>query len=155
MVSRNGSRSATDEIPARAMPCGGSTISGTSTTGSVQITASTTGRVGHCLGLNDSPKGCRYESTHPTTLAPTMGKLPKNCRIVYKLQSWGLPIQIADPELQASGQNFLRREIETEVAKAVEKIFQQARAGLGSGNHPESTRRTPIQLGRRRTANPT
>jgi hypothetical protein len=50
---------------------------------------------------------------------------------VYKLQSWGLPIEITDPELQASGQNFLRREIEAEVAKAMEKIFRQAGQSWG------------------------
>lgn len=54
------------------------------------------------------------------------GQAAEELSEIYKLQAWGLPIQIADPELQASGQNFLRRDIEAEVAKAVEKIFQRA-----------------------------
>jgi len=42
-----------------------------------------------------------------------------------------LPIQIADPKLQASGHNFLRREIEAEVAKALERAFQQSGQAWG------------------------
>ena len=60
-----------------------------------------------------------------------MGQAAEELSIVYKLQSWGLPIQIADPELQSSGQNFLKRQIETEVAKAVEKVFQQVGQAWG------------------------
>ena len=59
------------------------------------------------------------------------GQAAEELSFVYKLQSWGLPIQIADPELQASGQNFLKRQIETEVAKAVEKVFQQVGQAWG------------------------
>lgn len=59
------------------------------------------------------------------------GQAAEELSMIYKLQSWGLPIQIADPELQASGQNFLRKEIEVEVAKAMEKIFQQAGQAWG------------------------
>ena len=59
------------------------------------------------------------------------GQAAEELSMIYKLQSWGLPIQIADPGLQESGQNFLRKEIEAEVAKAVEKIFQQAGQAWG------------------------
>ena len=54
------------------------------------------------------------------------GQAAEELSVIFKLQSWGLPIQIAGPVLQSSGQTFLRREIEAEVAKAVERIFQGA-----------------------------
>jgi hypothetical protein len=59
------------------------------------------------------------------------GQAAEELGIIYLLQSWGLPIQVADPELQAKGQDFLKRQIETQVAKAVEKILQQTGQAWG------------------------
>lgn len=43
------------------------------------------------------------------------GQAAEEVAIVQRLQSWGMPIQIADPELETSGYGFLRNQIETEV----------------------------------------
>jgi len=53
------------------------------------------------------------------------GQAAEEVAIVQRLQSWGMPIQIVDPELETSGYGFLRNQIETEVNKAVQKTLSQ------------------------------
>jgi hypothetical protein len=67
-----------------------------------------------------------YAKTHTAEAA-------EQVNIVHRLQSWGVPIQIADPELEASGYRFLRSRIEDEVNRAIEQALSRLGAGWGSG----------------------
>ena len=50
---------------------------------------------------------------------------------ILKLKSWGIPIEIADPELEKSGYGFLRNRIEVEVNRAVEQAVGVLRRRWG------------------------
>ncbi len=76
-----------------------------------------------------------YGSTYAKTNA---GQAAEEVAVVQKLQSWGVPILIADPELQASGFGFIRNRIETEVNRAVEKVLDK----LGKSWGPETIGQT-------------
>jgi hypothetical protein len=49
----------------------------------------------------------------------------------HQLASWGVPVQIADPDLLASGHGFLTRQIEAEVNKAVQQALQRLENSWG------------------------
>lgn len=65
--------------------------------------------------------GTRYALENPGEAAEQISR-------VNKLQSWGLPVEIATPELMTSGQAFIRQQIEEEVTRAIQKVM----AGMGS-----------------------
>ena len=44
--------------------------------------------------------------------------------LVAKIQSWGAPVEIADPRLMENGQTFLRDMVESLVAKEVSRIME-------------------------------
>lgn len=71
-----------------------------------------------------------YASDHARKNA---GQAAEELSIVLKLQAWGVPVEIADPQLQASGGGLLRRQVEEEVNRAI----QGALSRLGSGWGPE------------------
>ncbi len=70
------------------------------------------------------------------------GSAAEELAVIYKLQSWGLPIQIADPDFHAAGYSFLKKAVEAEVAKAVEKVLQSE--GLSWG--PEAIQKVQERL---------
>ena len=59
------------------------------------------------------------------------GQAAEEWSIVKRLQSWGVPIQVADSHLHASGQDFLRNQIETEVNRAVEQTLSRLGGSWG------------------------
>lgn len=59
------------------------------------------------------------------------GQAAEELSLIYKLQSWGLPIQIVEDGPQVSGQEFLRKQIEQEVTKAVKQTMDDLGASWG------------------------
>ena len=59
------------------------------------------------------------------------GQAAEEVSVVQRLQSWGVPVQIADPELQASGYKFLRTEIESQVNQAVKQALDKLGTAWG------------------------
>ena len=57
-----------------------------------------------------------YGSSYSKTNA---GQAAEEVSIVFRLQSWGLPVQIVDYDLQASGNSFIKQQIEIEVNRAI------------------------------------
>jgi hypothetical protein len=51
------------------------------------------------------------------------GQAAEELSVVHKLQSWGVPIQIVDPHLLASGIEFLQRQIEDRVNNVVKRAL--------------------------------
>jgi hypothetical protein len=51
--------------------------------------------------------------------------------LVHKLQAWGVPIVIADPRLETLGYGVLRKQIDEEVARAVNKALAEVRGTWG------------------------
>ena len=60
------------------------------------------------------------------------GQAAEEVSVVQRLQSWGVPVQIADPELQASGYKFLRTEIESQVNQAVKQALDKLGEAWGT-----------------------
>ena len=52
------------------------------------------------------------------------GQAAEELSLIYKLQSWGCPVQIVEPETQQTGEGFLRKQIEDEVTKAVRRTME-------------------------------
>lgn len=51
------------------------------------------------------------------------GEAAEQVSIVERLQSWGVPIRIIDPAMEASAYSFLRKRVEVEVKRAVEEAI--------------------------------
>lgn len=63
---------------------------------------------------------------------PKPSQAAEDISTVLKLKSWGIPIEIADPELEKSGFGFLRNRIEVEVNRAVDEAIGTLRRSWGS-----------------------
>jgi hypothetical protein len=61
------------------------------------------------------------------------GQAAEEVNIVQRLLSWGVPIQIVDPELEASGYRFLRSRVEEEVNRAISQALGNLGASWGPG----------------------
>jgi hypothetical protein len=59
------------------------------------------------------------------------GQAAEELAIVQQLQSWGVPITIADPRLQTLGYGFLRKRIDEEVSRAVNDALGGLRRAWG------------------------
>ncbi len=53
-----------------------------------------------------------------------VGQAAEDVSLIHRLQSWGVPIQVADPEFWASGNGVLKKEIEEEVSRAIEQTLR-------------------------------
>jgi hypothetical protein len=62
------------------------------------------------------------------------GQAAEELTMVYRLQAWGLPVQIVDYDLQSSGNAFIREQIEVQVNRAISDALEK----LGKKwNNPE------------------
>ncbi len=62
--------------------------------------------------------GSSYSKTNP-------GQAAEEVSNVFRLQSWGLPVQIVDYDLQSSGNAFIKEQIEVEVNRAIGVVLEK------------------------------
>ena len=79
------------------------------------------------------------------------GQAAEELSLIYKLQSWGCPIQIVENEPQVSGQEFLRKQIEQEVTKAVKHTMDNLGANWGEDTVQAVTQAIPEDFSRAET----
>jgi hypothetical protein len=66
-----------------------------------------------------------------TTAKANTGQAAEEVGVVRKLQSWGVPIEITDPDLEASGYGFIQNQIEVQVNRAVEHVVGRLEKSWG------------------------
>jgi hypothetical protein len=80
---------------------------------------------------------------HATTADPNnQGAAYEDLLLVRRLQAWGAPIIITDPQLQTGAYAFVRQEIDDAVARAVNQAMEQVGARLGDNLVEETQQQT-------------
>jgi hypothetical protein len=75
------------------------------------------------IRMDASDANCRRPEGQPLDPAfvPKPPQTGEDVSTFFKLKSWGIPVEIADPQLSNSGYGFLRNQIAVEVNQAVEQ----------------------------------
>lgn len=74
------------------------------------------------------------------------GRAAETLEQIRRLQSWGVPIVVADPQLTANGTAFLQEAIDRQVKTAVAEVMNNLKSGWGEGFVAEAQQGLPPDL---------